>query len=73
MEEAVLVVSLLAAHISMSGPVSISVGSGGTRWIPGSPSTNATRGGDSSFGSITAKGGGAGVWFHGWWKWWRSR
>ena len=53
-------VVISSAPHPMSGPVSISVGSGGTRWIPGSPSTNATRGGDSSFGSITAKGGGAG-------------
>ena len=44
----------------MSGPVSISVGGAGTKFTPGDPSTPATRGGDSSFGPIVAKGGGAG-------------
>lgn len=44
-----------------SSPLPITVGDGGTQWLPGSPtSTPATPGGDSSIGSIVAKGGGFG-------------
>lgn len=49
------------APFPVSGPISITVGNGGSAWYPTGPtSVPATPGGDSSIGSIVAKGGGQG-------------